>query len=337
MAFSPVIENCKVKSYNVKFRKTNIFETINTVLSIVLKEKCNVLHAFDMYSYFWARVVANRMHLPLILTKCGGPNPRKYWPCSSNLITYSQENYDYFRKRKRNKGLWLIPNRVTKPKKDLNRICKLRSEIQNDHKVFLRITRFNHFYESTIRQSLHLVQKMAAEGYKVQLLLVGRKENTSIYESIMKDVDNNVIVKCDREFTINASELIDIADYVIGGGRSFMEAASYKKPLLVPLRQANYPLLISANNFEVAFDNNFSQRISSNHYDEDKNYAAIIKSLEDMRYYNKLAIQSKSWFDKYFDINAVVEQYIGIYKELRYEKDKQYFDQILNILSLMNK
>ena len=77
------------------------------------KNKIDLIHSFDIHAFIFSRLVNLIRKLPIILTKCGGPN-LKYTPFANNFILYSQENYDFLIKQNKfsKTSFKIIPNRV---------------------------------------------------------------------------------------------------------------------------------------------------------------------------------------------------------------------------------
>ncbi len=58
---------------------------------------------------------------------------------------------------------------------------------------------------------------------------MGSANETDIYYIVKNNVNDNICLITDIEFTLNANEQTDIADYVIGSGKRFMESAVHRK------------------------------------------------------------------------------------------------------------
>lgn len=74
---SPVIDSASVRSHNVW---CNGFDVLRQSSRILAREGADVIHAFDARVVFLAGALSAMHRKPLVLTKCGGPNPKWYYP-----------------------------------------------------------------------------------------------------------------------------------------------------------------------------------------------------------------------------------------------------------------
>ena len=169
-------------------------------------------------------------------------------------------------------------------------------------------------------QGVNLIQRLNAEGKDCQLLIIGTPEVPSVVDEISQYCDDGVIVVNNEEFTLDASELIDVADFVIAAGRGFMETASRGKPLLTSLSDSSFPLLITEETFSQVFATNFSPRNRLKDLDEEENYGMIARALEDEDYRVELSTLASRLFKKHFDVDAVVEEYKSFFSSTYYQK-----------------
>ena len=334
---SPVIDSANVKTYNVRFTGLNLLSAIRKLSRIVRHEKADVFHAFDTNSYFFARLMGSAYKKPVVLTRCGGPNPNRYYPYASDLIAYSTENEDFFKKERKftTTRIYLIPNRISRFKSDFTRIDSIRSRLDSKSKIFLRISRFSSGYKVSIVQCINLINRLNEDGYLCQLVLIGAIEGKEVFDEIAQFQNEKIKIFYGDEYTVCANELIDIADFVIGTGRGFMEAASKGKILLTPLMNCKYPLLVTEKNFGKVFATNFSPRNQIENYDEDENYKTIVRVLCDESLMANMKERSKLLFDKFFDIDAVVDKYCDIYRTVTYSKNIRAFDMALNMYTCL--
>ena len=109
----------------------------------------NVIHSFDRPAHSWARLLGQRFDIPVIHTKCGGPNPREYYPSADCLINFSIENYRFFQQsRKHNRSrIEHIPNRSNVVKADSERIGRLAKLSREGSAKIMRIARFSLAYK----------------------------------------------------------------------------------------------------------------------------------------------------------------------------------------------
>lgn len=316
---SPVIESAGIKHYNLILKSKNLNNIYREFNNIVQLENPDVLHSFCTLSFFFVRAYALRNSIKIMLTKCGGPNPKTYFPYAKDLILYSKENYNYFKtKRKfRLSQFYIIPNRVLDVNTDNKRVDELKKHIfDSSAKIFLRIGRITEHYHNSIKQSINLVNTLNEKNQNATLLIVGSLQSKRVLEELKEFCDKNIIIITDPRFTQNASELIEIADFVIGTGRSLMEAASQGKILLTPNNSAQHPILVSNDNAEKLLETNFSPRNKIEIHTE-KNISEIIKIITDKTIENEYRTLSETLFSEHFSIKSKLNNYIQIYQKLK--------------------
>ena len=295
----------------------------------------DVVHAFDVPSYGIARLVTG-IESKLVMTKCGGPNPNKYFPKVQNLILFSQENYVFFTKkpRWRNAHLTLIANRVREIVPDLERIAELKKKhgIRPDEKIVLRISRICEHYRSSIVQGIHLTAFLNRHGIRTRLLLLGVIQTPAVktqLQDLVRELgaQDRVIWEDDRRFTDNAAELLPIADAVIGSGRNFMEAASFNKPLLAIAAEGDYPIYVDETSFPAVFATNCSPRTVVPGVNAEENLQALVSVLNAGG-----KVNSRQWFDNFFAVEKVRNLYLDFYRSCRASRKHDLVDAIENVL-----
>lgn len=324
------------------FDSTNFsfFKVYRGIKAYLKNKNIDVIHAFDSIAYLWARLIAYKINSKLVLTKCGGAN-LVYYPYCSNLITYSLENHKFFKTSTKYKDakLYLIPNRISEFDNDDDRIKTLNQKIKSEHQglfKILRILRISSYYEASLIQLIKLVQELNKLQVRCILIVIGTNDDQKIVDKIKSMNLDYIYVFNDDYFTINAKEVIDYSDAVLGTGRSFMEAASKAKILLSPIVQGQYPMLITQNNFEAAFAYNFSERISIDNYDEQENFNKISSLLTNKKNRLELNSFSKSIFNEYFSSNAIIGRHNDIYFKVNTTQNK-CLDVLLNYLFVLRK
>ncbi len=340
--YSPVIQLAKVHSLFVYCNGVNIVSVLRELFSEIEKLEPVAVHAFDVQALLFGRIISHRYKLPLLFTKCGGPNQKGYYPYFSECVVYSNENMDYLKSeiKYKNTKFHLIPNRATKIIPDLNRIELFKSQIHLDKPTFLRIARFGEAYKKSFQQSIDLINKLISNGYDVQLLLVGTVEDKGVYHQIVQYIGENDCIQIftDDIYTINASGLISVADFVIGTGRGIMEAASLGKIVLTPTANSNYPVLIDKSNFSTFFYTNFSPRnMVDDHLDSNDNYVRLEMILKDQSAFEDESRYSYQVFDEFFNIDNKVSVYQKIYAGVTYQNRLMLRDLVEHFLRTIKK
>ena len=325
---SPVLNSMSVPVFNIRFTGFDFIKTIRSVIIVLRKQGVDVINLFDTRVFCFADISCRLLKKPLIITKCGGPNPGLMYPIVDTMIIFSKENLEYFLRKDRYKRtkLYFLPNRVAIQTPDFERIEKLKSFINPNKKIFLMISRFCDYYKANILQAIHLIQRLNKDNHLCNLVVIGAPEQISLVDEITNNYcsDNIIIIK-DDEFTIESSRLIDVADFVIASGRGFMEAASYGKVLLTYLADSPFPLLITQETFNRVFYYNFSPRNKIEDFDTEENYKKICMAIDKRSFYIKLECISKNLFDEHFNVCKVVEKYRDIFHNTHYKKRNSYF------------
>jgi glycosyltransferase involved in cell wall biosynthesis len=308
---SPVLKNSGFEYYHID--ESGIVRTIFVLKKILSKFHPQAIHAFDSRVFLYARLASYWLKTPCVLTKCGGANA-KHYPVAKQLVLYSIENFEYYSSHPRfqESKIRLIPNRVTLPKQDVSAIEQLFDEIGLGKAVFLRICRIGSGYRKSIEQSIDLVKELNSLGYLVCLVVIGIIEDQSVFEEVSKEKKEYVYFFTESKYTAQASRLIDIADFVIGTGRGFMEAALLDKTMLAPTNNTKYPTLVKKDNLNRVFYFNFSLRYSSNESD-----AETIDSLKKLLDGNKESIEKayiQNEAKEFFCADNMGEKYLPLYK-----------------------
>ncbi|UII27948.1 hypothetical protein LVD15_05870 [Fulvivirga maritima] len=314
------------------------FSTAMHQLHRIFKEiKPDVIHAFDIHAYLFARFLNTKFRVGVILTKCGGPNPPHYFPKFDAMINFSKENDLFFEHRARysNGKRYLIPNRVIQVRPDKLRINKLKTRINLDGVVFLRVARIGEAYESSIKQSINLVERLRRDGQTCTLLVVGVVYDHDIFQNLSDSSPSYVHFVTEDEFTKNASELINVSNYVIGTGRGLMEAASLGKVILTPVLGSDIPVLVDDMTFQSVSKSNFSPRNEVNEDIVEKSYLKIRRSILDVDYREGLEKFSQQMFKVNFDLLEKRSEYNRLYLSLQKEIRRCSFDLLLHLLYTM--
>lgn len=337
---SPVLYGSNINTVFVKFNGFNFYKAYKMIRNVIKDHKVDVINAFDNQSFSFARLVSYSNRVPLIYTKCGGPNPEHfYFPIPQNLVLFSLENSLYFGKKRKyaRTRQELIPNRVLPITEDRIRIGEIRNKYSLSNKlVILRITRIGSKYQLAIKQGVVLTKLLKDNGFDVVFLVLGTLNDDSVLSylksfCVLNEVSERVFFETEDYFTKNANELIPFGDLIIGTGRNFMESCFFNKIMLVPYENGEIPLLVNANNFHEVFAKNFSQRTKLCNFKPETNKLDILRILSGSEEYH----QSHDWFEKYFSLESARSRYLELFNDVRFTNDLKYWDTIKNILHTM--
>ncbi|MEZ8370507.1 glycosyltransferase [Vibrio splendidus] len=327
---SPVLDKLGDDYHHIE---TNSIITMMLQLQKMIKKlQPNVINSFDAQSYFFVRLLSNFLKIPAVLTRCGGPNPKNYYPFCKDMILFSEENRIHFSNVNKFSlsNLHVVPNRVpsTSYNQDYNSIKFIKSKLRPDALILLRIARISLAYEKSISQSINLVNKLAGKGIDAQLVLVGVIENENVFSKLKQRSNDNVLFFTQNELTLNSSKLIDVADVVIGTGRSFMEGALLNKVMMVPSSNIDVPDLVDISNVFSAFEVNFSQRFYSN-----RNSELIVSKFVNNEIDNDKE-ELKDFYIRNFSSDKLHERLMPIYRDASV-CDLKILDTIKNMLFLV--
>ncbi|AXG73155.1 hypothetical protein DVK85_02505 [Flavobacterium arcticum] len=270
-----------------------------------------VVHCFDTNSLNRALLLPSLKKYPIVLNKCGGKNPLKSnYQHADAIVVFSTENQDWFLNNTNynNDDIFLIPNRVRK----LELLDeKLRQETKDTNKItFVRISRLGGAYEHTLLSAFNLIEELM-KNYPVELVVIGRIQNKERYTKLKKEAeDRKLPVKfITDERAIKGSDFLYLADFVVGTGRSFMEATSLGIPSLAPASNTDYPILINTDNFQDFFKNNFSERNVANDKSLNENFSNIERLIKDKHKYIKSQEETIALFNDYFGTEGILPKY----------------------------
>lgn len=332
-----ISESLDEKNYKIFFEKYtgyNFISTYKNLKKTVHLINPDVLHAFDIESFAFSRLLSKVLNQPSYLNKCGGPNPKMYFPKANNLVLFSIENQAYFNNNigYSKVNTVVIPNRVKTIVSDKNRIdyfYKVHSK--NSASTILRIARISRHYHQSIIQGINLVEWLLRQGRNVKFIVIGTIQDVEVFNDInsyIKDqgLSKNVIIETSDKFTTMASQVLNIGDFIIGTGRNFMEACSLGKTMLVPYKNQRFPLLVNEDNFDSIFTTNFSPRTQLKEFNEEENLNSILKIID-----SNIEVDSKKWFNNFFNVDEVNKKYIQLYHGASNERNF-LFDTVLNII-----
>jgi glycosyltransferase involved in cell wall biosynthesis len=319
---TPIFDFCKpnIMFVETKWNRFAIFDIMKCI-KIIKKIDPDVIHAYDTMSLRIVNVARLFcLRKPVFYTKCGGPNPKSKAGISysPNIIFFSKENMNFYRKinKLKDSNFYLIPNRVKKITTDKDGVEKIRNII-GEGAVLLRIGRFSSFHEKSFKQTVNLFNELSSlkDIPPLKLVLIGAIESKEVYGNIRNSIvdKSKVFLFTENEYTKEASKFIDIADLVVGTGRSLMEAASLGKILLTPQKEERLPVLVDENSFEDCFKTNFSDRNIVKNYIEEENLEKIKKSLKDESFNNNLKQFCINSFNENFDIEKSATKQKDLY------------------------
>lgn len=313
---------------NFYFNGKNYYKFLINIKQYLKLNHFDIIHCFDKDCYNILKSIRCFRKYKFVLNKCGGAN-LNFYPIAERIIVFSKENLDWFKKqRKFNRTiLHLIPNRVNKNKLTLKTKRKVP---ESNSFVFVRISRISEYYFKSLIGSIDLIRSLNEKGHDVKFYIIGSIQDEIVYNRLIKycDGSENIKLLTNAEYTVNASKMLYLADAVIGTGRSVMEASYLNLPTLTTAENLNYPVLLTKDNFDDFFYNNFSGRTV--YPNAKSNISSIEKLILDQKYYSDSTSFMRNVFEKYFNVELAKVKYLDIYDEVLNSKFKVpfYYDLI---------
>lgn len=275
----------------------------------------DLVHCFDTNSLNRALLSGAFKQMPLVLNKCGGKNPlgNNYYHADA-IIVFSKENEDWFvnNSNYNRNDIFNIPNRVQK----LHFIDEsLREEVKDISKItFIRISRLGGAYEKTLLDTFRLIDKLRKK-YPVELIVIGMVQNKERFDALTAEAkEKNLPVKyITDERAAKGSDFLYLADFVIGTGRSFMEATSLAIPSLTPVENADFPMLVTKDNFMDFLSTNFSERNIADSDTINSNLSKIEELIVDKVKYKEASIETLAIFNEFFGTDGILIKYNHAY------------------------
>lgn len=271
------------------------------------------VHAFDNRSYYFARILARIYRAKAFLTRPGGPNPAGYFPYFDDLFVYSRESLDFFKNRYPLRRIHLLPQRIAPVAPDNNRANRLVSKYGMTSRILLRVCRIGPYYQRILLQTLNLARMLRQRGASVQAVILGYVENEETLRLLKANADPADRIITDPEFTHNASALVHIAEWVVGTGRSLMEAASAGCIVLTPVRGVDIPIMVDDDNYEALAVTNFSERNRLRNIDASHEFEKILATFADPNKKSAARNFVVNRLSKKFDINHAVPRICQVY------------------------
>ncbi len=278
------------------------------------------VHCIHDYAVCYLRDVCRIYKIPLVTTKCGGPRPGfHYYPRISPEIVFSPADKSYFENRAlffRRPVPRLIPNRVLEEpgKFDSRGLAELPVSSEDHSLKILRVARICEAYKESFMQTLALAKALRLLGIAVSVYLVGILQDRNVYGRIEKQLTENDHLLTDDTYTRTGARHIGKVDVVVGTGRSVMEACAQRKIVLCTVSDCTYPVLLTKDNFQYFYAENFSPRVKKlpewNGEKPVECLAELINNTNAMAHYPE---QMRNIYDQYFNFASVTGEYLDIY------------------------
>ena len=315
---SPVIEEMLHKRhFHLKMGGINNLLSIMKYVWMTIKLKPDVIHIYDLVVIFFGYISQILSGSKIVMTQPGGANrtiSSGYFP--KNIITCSEENYDFFVKLKACEFVENIPNRIIpfQTNYSLLGFLKRRINFTPDDLIIIKLGRMHDYYSLGIDQAYDFYINLKNKTNKAKLIYLGHQDENYILPAKFV-VDPNVYLINDAILTKDAKSVIGFADYLIANGRGAMEGFHTGNKVLVPTKKHGL-IVVNRNNLNNVIKYNFSERILL----EENQLPININQSEPNEFYRNV-------FDKYFNVLTGAKQI-----ELFYSKAIKDYPKPMNML-----
>lgn len=312
-----VLSKQSIPFKHVYFQLNKIKNSLREIREALLS--ADVIHCFDSDCFFWVRLLKIDQELPVILTKAGGPNPKRHFPKCDYLILYSQENLQWFRAKPKflNTQIELIPNRVSLNPTHSNPYNETDTPLWPAYEQGIKIICIARINQSKIHQligSIEVLKEFITKGTKASLCIIGRVEEDAalrILESQIQDIPATILTG--ENFTNLASRFLIQADIAIGAGRGLMEASAASCVVFCSTRYQRLPIPFTSATAEILGVHNFSDRNTAHNEFGETFSAQYIARLIDPVFLNAQKLSSRNLYHQKFDITPVIGKYSDFY------------------------
>ena len=308
------------------------------IVQLVQSRNVSAALAFDQKAGELLRPLAQRMGLGLVLVKPGGGQPRLYYPKLEHNIVFMTADLVWLKERNRQRlHVAIAAGRVSAPPQDLEAQAALTAEVglKKGDMAIVRVGRLHPHYSSVNRAAFRLAASLRAEGLPARLVLIGTPQCPKEYEALMELKGSEDAIVCAEYYTNRASRLLGLFDYNVGTGRGFMEGAAMGQVMFCASQHQDHdlPMLVSDDNFQQFFADNFSSRIVPD-LGPEANYDRIISMTRDPATKAALQASSRKWFASHFSVEASRQIYISMIEAASAAPEAWNFDLLCSELHL---
>ena len=255
--------------------------------------KLDVVHAFDKRGLPEAARAAKALGVPVFHTICGGKTPTETLEMGS-IISLSHEVKHELLERTglKDRDIEVIPARLDltslreQARSDTAAYARFRTKygLPPAPKIVLRIARLSNKYKESVLQGADAVAQLHREGHNVCFVHIGfvppggepnHQEITARFEALNHAAGTTLAVTVQDE-AAHAPDYVDMADAVIGMGRTVFEGMLFEKPTLI-VSDTSFAGLIGRDDTDLLAFYNFSGR----HLKEPKPYVQSVNELAD--------------------------------------------------------
>lgn len=300
----------------------------NDISRITLQHSIDLVHCFDGLAIAQVLWACKSLRLRCFFTLCGGP-PQKRMLSVKPTISLSEEGRDRLLQitKLQKEDIKVIPARIelsnntTDSDESTLHFFRNKYALPSDVRIVLRIARIGPAYISSILQAIDSVERLYCEGRPVRFVHIGYVQDPDLYRILVQKIDL-VNARCRAKIAISAQDeaqyankYINLADVVIGVGRSAFEAMSQKKPVIVVGKDSFAGTVCPETVNTLAYYNFSGRNASSMTYDASvlQLTTALRQLLKNDDYYKSIATFGRHYVEKNLDVRKAVEEYEQVY------------------------
>ena len=279
------------------------------------KVEPDIIHCFDYPSFYYS-VLLDPLQKFTVVNRCGGPNPSNA-PYVKRLLVFSQENYDWLKRLHPKSYIQLTPNRVEE--KNPSFYVGRKEFDKSDDFIFLRTCRLSEGYRKSIFDAVALIEKLN-DSFKIKskLIVMGDIQSEALFnELVQKEACSagRILVVTESSFTKETAKYLNVADAIIGVGRSAAEGASLSKPILAIDANGDTPILLKDKfTWQSALRTNISERNVFSNEQRNENMQAILEMIADEDYRRKVGNLSYRYFLSFYSTQRILPEYKKLYE-----------------------
>ncbi len=331
-----VIEAAQLPIHRVPMRWAGRYPDLEKLIgSLYERGEVDVVHSFNSRGLPEAAKAAKALGVPVFQTICGG-RARHDVLETKPIISLSHEVKKTLLKRMplRDEDIHVIPARLdfaamlraakSKDTEATHRRFREKYALPPTSKVVLRIARVNQKYKGSLLQGADAVARLREEGFDVRFVHIGfaTPENAADLEEVRAHFDElnraagEVVAVSAQDEAPHAPDYSELADIVIGLGRTAFEGMLFEKPVLL-VGSRGFAGLVGRDDTEQLAFYNFSGRNLSSAKPYEQSVTELTATLRELLRDEALRARVGEFGRRYvlenLDANAAARRYEVLY------------------------
>ena len=302
-----------------QFSIPNIIKLVN----ILRTEKADCIHCFQYFPFLMSCIAQVFTGIPCVYSVIGPGNIRPIPEFKGQIIAVCEEFRDDIVHRNStidSNDVFIIRHRIDLEKYKpgiVNSELLNRFEVEDKSKKIVMVTRFDDLKTKAILDLLVAMPRIIEQIPNAVALVVGDGKYFDDFRQRVSRLNQTLR----REAVIltgrlsNIPQILNLADVVLGIGRSVLEGMACRKPAIV-IGKRGFAGIVSPETVEEIKYFNFAGRNISTCVNTSMLADAIVKILKDPYYAQSLADFAYDFVKKEFDVNIGAEYIEQIYYSL---------------------